>query len=58
MHTDYRDTFKKFTDLISFQNEQTQRYCVGVKAIVKVTLYDSVSHEDVGFGMLDNCKQN
>ena len=26
-------------------------------AIVKVTLCDSVPHEDVGFGMLDNCRQ-
>ena len=59
--TDYRDTFKKLTDLMSFQidcNEQTQWYCVGVTSIVKVTLYDGVSHEDVGFGMLDNCRQN
>ena len=59
--TDYRDTFKKFTDLMSFQidcNEQTQWYCVGVTAIVGVTLYDGVSHEDVGFGMLDNCRRN
>lgn len=38
-------------------NEQTQRYCVGVTAIVKVVLRDGVYHEDVGFGMLDNCKQ-
>ena len=47
-------------DLPSFQidyNEQTQRYCVGVTAIVKVTLRDGVYHEDVGFGMLDNCRQ-
>ena len=51
---------KQFTGLTSFQidyNEQTQRYCVGVTAIVKVTLRDGVSHEDVGFGMLDNCRQ-
>ena len=26
-------------------------------AIVKVTLRDGVSHEDVGYGMLDNCRQ-
>ena len=39
-------------------NEQTQRYCIGVTAIVKVTLRDGVSHEAVGFGMLDNCRQN
>jgi DNA repair and recombination protein RAD52 len=47
-------------DFISFQidfSEQTQRYCVGVTAIVKVTLRDGVYHEDVGFGMLDNCRQ-
>ena len=47
-------------DLASFQidyNKQTQRYCVGVTAIVKVTLPDGVYHEDVGFGMLDNCRQ-
>src|SRR5258708_14427087 len=47
-------------DLLSSQidfNEQTQRYCVGVTSIIKVTLRDGVYHEDVGFGMLDNCKQ-
>ena len=47
-------------DLLSSQieySEQTQRYCVGVTAIVKVTLRDGVYHEDVGFGMLDNCRQ-
>ena len=38
-------------------SEQTQRYCVGLTAIVKVTLRDGVSHEDVGFGMLDDCRQ-
>lgn len=37
-------------------NEQTQRYNVGVTAIVKVTLRDGVYHEDVGYGMLENCK--
>ena len=47
-------------NFLSFQidfSEQTQRYCVGVTAIVKVTLHDGVSHDDVGFGMLDNCRQ-
>jgi len=38
-------------------NEQTRRYCVGITAIVKVTLRDGVFHEDVRFGMLDNCRQ-
>jgi len=63
---DYVCTHKKsmriqwLADLETFQidyNEQTQRYCVGVTAIVKVTLRDGVYHEDVGFGMLDNCRQ-
>jgi len=47
-------------DLLSSQidfNKQTQRYCVGITTIVKVTLRDGVYHEDVGFGMLDNCRQ-
>jgi len=51
---------EQWADLLSSQidfNEQTQRYCVGVTAIVKVTLRDGVYHEDVGFGMLDNCRQ-
>ena len=38
-------------------NQQTQRYCIKVTALAKVTLRDGVYHEDVGFGMLDNCRQ-
>lgn len=38
-------------------NEQTQRYNVGVTAIVRVTLRDGVHHEDVGYGVMENAKQ-
>ena len=51
---------EQWADLLFSQidfNEQTQRYCVGVTAIVKVTLRDGVYHEDVGFGMLDDYRQ-
>ncbi|KAG8797267.1 DNA repair protein rad52 [Serendipita sp. 398] len=37
-------------------NQDTQRYNVGVTAILKVCLRDGVSHEDIGYGMLENCK--
>ncbi|CAE6496000.1 unnamed protein product [Rhizoctonia solani] len=43
------------TDYID-QNPETQRYNVGVSAIVRVTLRDGAFHEDVGFGALDNSK--
>ncbi|KAI0703735.1 Rad52/22 family double-strand break repair protein-domain-containing protein [Cytidiella melzeri] len=43
------------TDFIDF-NEQSQRYTVGVSAIIRVTLRDGVFHEDVGYGMLENSK--
>ncbi len=43
------------TDFID-QNEQSQRYTVGVTAIVRVTLRDGVFHEDIGYGMLENSK--
>jgi len=36
--------------------EETKRYCVGVTAIVRVTLRDGVFHEDIGYGMLENSK--
>jgi len=51
---------EQWADLHSSQidfNKQTQHYCVGFTAIVKVTLRDGVCHEDVGFGMPDNCRQ-
>ncbi|KAG8921628.1 DNA repair protein rad52 [Tulasnella sp. 418] len=38
-------------------NEQSQRYNVGVTAIIKVTLRDGTFHEDVGYGVLENAKQ-
>ncbi|CAE6467745.1 unnamed protein product [Rhizoctonia solani] len=38
------------------QNPETQRYNVGVSAVVRVTLRDGAFHEDVGFGALDNSK--
>ncbi|PVF96443.1 hypothetical protein CPB86DRAFT_761997 [Serendipita vermifera] len=37
-------------------NRESQRYNVGVTAIVRVTLRDGTSHEDVGYGLLENCK--
>ncbi|GJE94785.1 Rad52/22 family double-strand break repair protein-domain-containing protein [Phanerochaete sordida] len=43
------------TDYID-HNEQTQRFNVGVTAIVRVTLRDGVYHEDIGYGMLENSK--
>lgn len=43
------------TDFIDC-NEQSQRFSVGVTAIVRVTLRDGVFHEDVGYGLLENSK--
>jgi DNA repair and recombination protein RAD52 len=37
-------------------NEQSQRYNVGVSAIVRVTLRDGVFHEDVGYGAIENAR--
>ena len=36
--------------------EDSNRYNVGVSAIVRVTLRDGVFHEDVGYGSLENFK--
>jgi DNA repair and recombination protein RAD52 len=41
-----------FTDYL----EETKRYCIGVSAVVRVTLRDGVFHEDVGYGMVENTK--
>ncbi|KAF8652378.1 hypothetical protein AX16_004406 [Volvariella volvacea WC 439] len=43
------------TDFVDY-NEQSQRYAVGVTAIMKVTLRDGVYHEDIGYGMLEGSK--
>ncbi|KAI0346485.1 hypothetical protein BDW22DRAFT_1342656 [Trametopsis cervina] len=43
------------TDFVD-HNEQTQRYSVGVTAIVRITLRDGVYHEDIGYGLLENAK--
>ncbi|KAG9104865.1 DNA repair protein rad52 [Ceratobasidium sp. 370] len=43
------------TDYIDY-NENTQRYNVGVSAVIRVTLRDGAFHEDVGFGALENAK--
>ena len=43
------------TDFIDY-SEETRRFNVGVTAIVRVTLRDGVSHEDVGYGLLENSK--
>ncbi|KDQ09035.1 hypothetical protein BOTBODRAFT_117729 [Botryobasidium botryosum FD-172 SS1] len=37
-------------------NEQSQRCNVGVTAIVRVTLRDGVSHEDIGYGSIENTR--
>ncbi|CAG8618506.1 14101_t:CDS:2, partial [Acaulospora colombiana] len=42
-------------DFIDY-NQESQRYNVGVTAVVRVTLRDGTSHEDVGYGLLENCK--
>ncbi|BGP16167.1 hypothetical protein JCM10213_006102 [Rhodosporidiobolus nylandii] len=42
-------------DFIDF-NPETQRYNMGVTAIVRVRLQDGASHEDVGYGKLENTK--
>jgi len=34
----------------------TQRYTIGIAAIVRVTLRDGVYHEDTGYGMMENSK--
>ena len=36
--------------------KQTKRYCIGVTAIVRVTLGDGVYHEDIGYGTIENTK--
>ncbi|KAG8871560.1 DNA repair protein rad52 [Tulasnella sp. 332] len=38
-------------------NEQSQKYNVGVTAIVRITLRDGVYHEDLGYGAMENTKQ-
>ncbi|KAF9051625.1 Rad52/22 double-strand break repair protein [Panaeolus papilionaceus] len=43
------------TDFIDYSNE-TKRFNVGVTAIMRVTLRDGISHEDVGFGFLENSR--
>ncbi|KAG8746002.1 DNA repair protein rad52 [Ceratobasidium sp. 414] len=43
------------TEYIDY-SESTQRYNIGVSAIIRVTLRDGAFHEDVGFGALENAK--
>ncbi|KAJ1311242.1 hypothetical protein OPQ81_009741 [Rhizoctonia solani] len=43
------------TDYID-HNPETNRYNVGVSALVRVTLRDGAFHEDVGFGALENSR--
>lgn len=43
------------TDYID-HNPETNRYNVGVSALVRVTLRDGAFHEDVGFGALENAR--
>lgn len=37
-------------------DQNTQRYTIGIAAIVRVTLRDGVYHEDTGYGMMENSK--
>jgi len=41
-----------FTDYF----EETKKYCIGVTAIVRVTLRDGVYHEDIGYGTIENTR--
>ena len=43
------------TDFADY-SEESRRYCVGVTAIMRVTLRDGVFHEDIGYGILENAK--
>jgi DNA repair and recombination protein RAD52 len=43
------------TDFVDMDPE-TRRYCIGVTALVKVTLKDGTYHEDVGYGSGENMK--
>jgi DNA repair and recombination protein RAD52 len=43
------------TDFIDMDPE-TRRYCIGVTALVKITLRDGTYHEDIGYGTGDNLK--
>ena len=38
------------------ENPQTQRVCIGLSVIVRVTLRDGTYHEDVGYGSVENAK--
>ena len=43
------------TDFVDY-SEETKRCSVGVTAIIRVTLRNSVWHEDVGYGVAENAK--
>ncbi|TNY19986.1 hypothetical protein DMC30DRAFT_276673 [Rhodotorula diobovata] len=51
----YTDIKYLEADFIDFSPE-SQRWSVGVTAIVRVRLQDGASHEDVGYGKLENSK--
>ncbi|BGP40058.1 DNA repair protein rad52 [Rhodotorula kratochvilovae] len=51
----YTDIKYLEADFIDF-NEESQRWSIGVTAIVRVRLQDGASHEDVGYGKLENTK--
>ncbi|GAA6027114.1 hypothetical protein JCM8097_002401 [Rhodosporidiobolus ruineniae] len=51
----YTDIKYLEADFIDY-NPETQRYNMGVTAIVRVRLQDGASHEDVGYGKLENTK--
>ena len=41
---------------VDYCDMESQKFNVGVTAIVRVTLRDGVFHEDLGFGTMDNAK--
>ena len=51
--------FIKNFNFISFQKieETNGRFSVGITAVVRVTLKDGTSHEDVGYGTCENPKR-
>lgn len=50
----FADLFRNMMQ-VDFDPE-TRRYCMGVSAIVRVRLQDGASHEDIGYGKLENSK--
>lgn len=38
------------------ENAQTQRVCIGLSVIVRITLRDGTYHEDIGYGSIENAR--